>query len=49
MLEFNNQQNEKYKYNIAELNESFYNPNFLHFPGYIKQWEKKCTDIKRVF
>ena len=41
MLEFNNQQNEKYKYNIAELNESFYYPNFLHFPGYIKQWEKK--------
>ena len=49
LLGFNNQQNEKYRYNVVELNESFYNPTFLHFPGYIKPWERKCIDIKRVF
>ena len=49
LLQFKNKQNEKYKYIDNELNESFYNPTLIHFPGYTKPWERKCTNIKRVF
>ena len=46
---FNNNQSKLYRYNESELNQSFYDPTLLHFPGYVKPWEKKCSNMKRVY
>ena len=46
---FNNNQNEKNRYNESELNQCFYDPTLLHFPGYVKPWDKNCLNWKRVY
>ena len=49
LLNFNNNQTEKFKYNESELNQSFYDPTLLHFPGYTKPWERKCLNKRRIY
>ena len=49
LLDFNNGQNSKYKYSISELNQSFYDPTLLHFPGFVKPWQRGCKFPQKVF
>ena len=49
LLDFNNGQNLKYKYSISELNQSFYDPTLLHFPGFVKPWQRGCKFPQKVF
>ena len=48
-LEFNNKQNEKYRYNESELNQSLYDPIFLHYAGYNKPWDRKCLNTTGIY
>ena len=48
LLDFNNGQNSKYKYSISELNQSFYDPTLLHFPGFVKPWQRGCKFPQKV-
>jgi len=48
-LEFNNKQDEKFRYNESELNQSFYDPIFLHYAGYDKPWDRKFLNTTRIY
>ena len=48
LLEFNNNQSEKYKYNESEINQSFYDPTLLHFAGYKKPWFRESLNLTRI-
>ena len=41
LIKYNNEQNEKYKYNETELINAFYNPVSLHYAGWTKPWHKE--------
>ena len=49
LYKFNMEQNIMHRYNETELNQSFYEPTLLHFPGYTKPWDRKCNQIKRMY
>lgn len=40
LLSFNNEQDNKYKFNESELYEAYHNPTLLHFFGGCKPWNK---------
>lgn len=49
LIKYNNEQKDIYKYNGTELNQSFYEPTLIHFPGIIKPYEKKCRSIQKIY
>ena len=49
LVEFNNEQNEKYRYSEFELKQSFYDPTLLHYPGWVKPYDKRCTNRKKGY
>ena len=49
IVTFNNKQNEAYRFDETELKEAFYSPTIIHFPGYIKPWDKKCTNMRKAY
>ena len=49
LLDFNNKQKSKYKYNEIELTQSFNDPTLLHFPGFVKPWGRNCNFPQKVF
>ena len=40
IMNFNNNQDKKYRYNDAEIKEAFYSPVMLHYAGWEKPWLK---------
>lgn len=46
---FNNEQNEKYRFNITDLYKAFNSPTLLHYAGYTKPWDKDCENKRRVY
>jgi len=49
VIKINNEQNEKYKYSMKELEQGFKSPFLLHFCGYVKPWDKKSLNKRRVY
>ena len=49
VIKINNEQNEKYKYSMKELEQGFKSPFLLHFCGYDKPWNKKSLKKRRVY
>lgn len=47
IIQYNNEQDQKYRYNTNELNNAFYNPTLIHFAGWVKPWHQECTKSKR--
>ena len=49
IVKFNNEHTEEYRFNESELQQAFYSPTIIHFPGYVKPWDKDCKKIRKVY
>ena len=49
IIKFNNEQNEKYRYNESELIQAFYQPVSLHYAGWTKPWHKKYNLMNSAY
>ena len=48
VINFNNQQDKRYMYNEAELNQGLYEPTLIHFAGWVKPWDTSFYSQNRV-
>ena len=39
IVQFNNQQDKRYRYSEDELKQAYYEPTLLHFAGWVKPWD----------
>ena len=49
LVEYNNEQNWKYRYSEKELKEGYYSPVMLHYAGFDKPWSKKNVKFEEYW
>ena len=49
LINYNNEQNESYRYNESELIQAFYHPVSLHYAGWVKPWHKEYIRSNKAY